>query len=712
MSPHLPLLSPPTKITSAHQQRLAYIYVRQSSPKQVAQNKESQAYQYRLQQRAIELGWAASRIRVIDSDLGRSGSEATGRTGFQELIAAVSLGQVGIVFGYEVSRLARNNQDWYHLLDLAAICGTLIADNDGVYDPRQYNDRLLLGLKGTMSEAELHLLRQRLEAGRLNQVQRGAYRQTLPTGLLRLPNHSVVKDPDEQVRHVLELLFAKFAELGSVGKVVRYLRHQKILLPRRQSAGPQAHDLLWKVASESAVTDILTNPAYAGAFAYGRRQGDNMLRQSGRPASGRRRKALTDWIYLQQDVYPAYISWEQYLANQERIRQNGLRFDEQRQRAQGIARNGAGLLQGLVVCGHCGHHMQIVYKRTPRYQCRGPMRTAAVKCECNSVRAPVVDAVAVQAFFEALQPAQLDALETLLAQQQADRNRLERQWQEQLRRVQYNAHLAQRQYAAVDPANRLVAAELERRWETELQQLRQTEEDYRHFQQTPARAPLPPALREIFQDLHHRLPDLWPRLSHSQQKELLRSLLQQVIIRHPAPDQVEIRLVWISGCFTDVQRVTPIHREQAVSHYDQLVHRVQTLWQLGQPDEQIAQQLTDEGFHSARSPHVTALSVMKIRLAHQWYRPFEQLRGAAQVDGLWTIPGLAQQLGVNDSTIYRFITAKGIIPAEYVKREPQTGRYLIQQDDILLAKLRQHVLETKQRNGMLKSLPLPSDKCL
>src|SRR3990172_3636882 len=232
------------KITAAHHQRLAFIYVRQSTQKQVTQNQESQQYQYRLQLRAQELGWPAERVRVIDSDLGLSGSEAAGRSGFQELVAEISLGHVGIVFGYEVSRLARNNRDWYLLLDLAAVFGTLIADNDGIYDPRQYNDRLLLGLKGTMSEAELHLLRQRLDAGRLNQVKRGAYRQTLPTGYVRLPDGTVVKDPDDQVRHVLELMFSKFAELGSAGKVIRYLRQNGILFPRRQSAGPQANQLL------------------------------------------------------------------------------------------------------------------------------------------------------------------------------------------------------------------------------------------------------------------------------------------------------------------------------------------------------------------------------------------------------------------------------------------------------------------------------------
>ena len=648
------------KVTSAHQQRWAYIYVRQSSAKQVTQNKESQQYQYRLQQRAVELGWPAERVRVIDSDLGLSGSEAAGRSGFQKLVAEVSLGQVGIVFGYEVSRLARNNRDWYLLLDLAAVFGTLIADNDGVYDPRQYNDRLLLGLKGTMSEAELHLLRQRLDAGRMNQVKRGAYRQRLPTGYVRLDNGSVVKDPDEQVRHVLELVFAKFAELGSANKVIRYLRQQSILFPRRQSAGPQANQLLWKVASESAVTDLLQNPAYAGAFAYGRRQRDPTLRKAGRPATGNRRKPMSEWLHLQQNAYPAYITWEQYLTNQERIRQNGLRFVEQRQKAQGIVREGPGLLQGMVLCGHCGHHMQTVYKHTPRYVCRGLVRTTQAPSDCNSVRAPVIDDLVVRAFLAAIQPAQLDALEAILAAQRLERGQLERQWQEQLKRAQYEAHLAQRQYDAVDPDNRLVAAELER-----------------------------------------RLPELWPSLSNAQKKELLRSLIQQVIIRRPAPDQLQIRIVWISGCYTDHTSLTPIHRDRDVSGYDQMVARVQEMWKQGYNDEQMAKRLSREGFHSARSTNVTPKSVMKIRLARKWYLPFQRLRGAEAVNGALTVNGLAKRLGVNESTVYRFVYRK-TIPGDYVTQETQTGIYLIRKDEQLIEELRKRIEERKRRKGMWK----------
>ena len=690
------------KITPQHQQRLAYIYVRQSTLKQVHQNQESQAYQYRLRQRAVELGWIEERIRIIDSDLGTSGRESTARVGFQTLVAEVSLGRVGIVFGYEVSRLARNNYDWYHLLDLAAMFGTLIADCDGIYDPRLYNDRLLLGLKGTMSEAELHMLRQRLDAGRMNQVKRGTYRQHLPTGYLRLPDGTAVKDPDEQVRHVIELVFDKFSELGSVNKVVRYLRRNKVLLPRRQTAGPQANQLLWKVASESAVTDMLHNPAYAGAFAYGRKQMDPTRRDPARPAAGRVRKPMSEWLHLQQGVYPAYISWEQYLINQERIQKNGLRFVENRQKAQGVVRNGPGLLQGMVVCGRCGHHLQVVYKHTPRYVCRGVVRTADVPSLCTSIRAPVLDEMVVEAFFEAIQPAQIDALEAILAAQQAEREQLERHWQERLKRAQYAAQLAQRQYDAVDPENRLVAAELERRWEAELRQLRQAQEEYQDFQQTPVPDTVPPRLRDLFRDVCTRLPELWPELSNAQKKELLRSLISHVIVKRPVPDQIEARIVWISGHYSDHTAITPVHSEQDVTGYDEMVDRIQELWKQGYNDDQMAAQLTEEGFHSARSPHVTSDSVMKIRLARKWYLPLAQMWRVEEVDEFLTTRGLAKELDLNSSTICRYIY-KEIIPPEDVKRDTASGFYLIRNDPRLVDRLRKRVIEQKKRNGMLKS---------
>lgn len=677
------------KVSTWHLQKLAYIYVRQSTVKQMRQNMESQHYQYRLEERAQALGWSAERIHIIDSDLGKSGREAEERQGFQELIAEVSLAHVGIVFGYEVSRLARNNRDWYHLLDLAAMFGTLIADNDGIYDPRSYNDRLLLGLKGTMSEAETHLLRQRLDAGRLSQVKRGVYRQRLPTGYLREPDGKVVKDPDAQVRHVIELVFSKFDELGSVNKVMRYLRSQNMLVPRRQSAGPLYGQLLWKVASEAALTTMLKNPAYAGAFAYGRRQAEPTRLKPGRPAAGRIRKPMAEWIHLQQDVYPAYISWQKYLAIQERIEQNGLHFTELRQKAQGIEREGPGLLQGMVICGQCGHHMRTVYKRTPRYLCRGLFRTTDAPSDCTSVRAPVIDDGVVAAYFAAMKPSQLDALEAILQEQQQERDRLERQWQEQLQRTQYEALVAQRQYDSVDPENRLVASELERRWEQKLLQLRQTEEDYHHFEQTPPPIGIPATLRAQFKEVSHALPDLWPLLGNAQKKQLLRSLISHVIIRRPQKDEIHVRIVWISGFYTDERMWTPVQYQNDVSNYEQMVARIQQFWQECLTDEQIAEQLSREGFHSARSEQVRPDTVMKIRLQHKWYLPMERIRRGEQVEGYLTMRQLAEHLAVPYSRAYTLIY-QNIISSEDFLKKPV---YLVRDDAELLKRLKSYVEE-------------------
>jgi DNA invertase Pin-like site-specific DNA recombinase len=405
-----PLASGHLKITSAHLERLAIVYVRQSSAKQVRQNQESQFNQRALVERAQALGWHRQRIQVLDADLGQSAAHADGRDDFKALAAEVALGHVGIIFGWEVSRLARNNSDWYQLLDLAALFGTLIADVEGIYDPRLYNDRLLLGLKGTMSEAELHMLHQRMAAGRLSKVARGEYVQHLPTGLVRLPDHSVVKDPDDQVRQVIELVFAKFEELGSCQKVLRFFKHNEILLPRHQTSSFQYGELLWKKPSAAIIYSILCNPAYAGAFVYGRRPSDPTRKIPGRHATGFVRKPLTEWAYVRHDVYPAYITWEQFLANQAKMRDNAMRHDERTRQCRGAPRTGAALLQGLATCGECGHIMKAVYKPGVRYICDGLSKEFAEPM-CASMDGPSIEALVVRAFFDAIQPAQLDALE-------------------------------------------------------------------------------------------------------------------------------------------------------------------------------------------------------------------------------------------------------------------------------------------------------------
>lgn len=432
----------PEKITPQHHERRAVIYVRQSPPKQVREHRAGQANQYALVDRAVALGWVRPRVQVIDDDLGQSGRDGT-RPGFQALVSAVSLGEIGLILAFEASRLARNNADWYRLLDLAALVGTLIADVDGVFDPRLYHDRLLLGLQGILSEAEWHFQRQRLDAGRQRQIAEGTYRQLLPTGLVRLEDGRVVLDPDQQVRHAVELVFARFASLGSCQKVLRSLRDAGVLLPRRQTGGLHAGQLLWKPPSESALYELLTNPAYAGAFVFGR-TGRTPGTPPGRRASAQRRP-LAQWTAIHQGAYPAYVDWETFVANQQTLADNASNYTC---RMRGAAKEGAALLAGLVVCGHCGRQMRATYKPRPRYVCHALTKTHGGP-GCLHLEGASLEAAVVAAFFEALRPAELDLLDEVLAAQQADQEHLRRQHAEQVARAEYEVRLAEKQYLAV-----------------------------------------------------------------------------------------------------------------------------------------------------------------------------------------------------------------------------------------------------------------------
>jgi DNA invertase Pin-like site-specific DNA recombinase len=665
------------KISACHYERRAYVYVRQSTPQQVQRHRESQVNQYALVQRAQALGWPLERIQVIDRDLGQSGQDGQ-RLGFQELVAAVSLRQVGIILAYEASRLARNNADWYRLLDLAAVVGTLIADTEGVYDPRTTNDRLLLGLRGLLSEAELHLLRLRLEGGRLRQVERGTYRQGLPTGLVRRADGQVEKDPDRRIQHTLELVFARFAAVGSAQKVLRSFRDDGVLLPRRQRGGPFQGQVLWRKPTASALTEILRNPAYAGTFAYGRK-GPDPARPPGQPRPTVR--PMEEWTSLHHDVYPAYVSWEQYMANRARLADNASAFAR---RARGAPRDGAALLAGLVVCGRCGYQMHVGYKPRRRYACVA-LAAAYGAATCLHVDGTRLDAAVVDAFFAALAPAELDVLEEALALQRADRDRLAQHHTDRIAQAEYEAWLAERQYQAVDPDNRLVAAELERRWEVALRAVVEAREAAERFVQQPEPT-LEPSLAAQLRDLGRSLPELWAsgQLTPAQQKELLRSLIRRVIVTRPSLDTLEARVVWVSGAVTPLTLHPPIQHKEAVASYDVFVARVLELGAAGYPDSEIARCLTQEGFRSARRPHITADLVGEIRRARGQRSLAAQFKAQAKIDGQWTIFGLAHALAVHRNWLYARIR-RGQIPAT---RHSVLGHYLIPDDPDLLARLR------------------------
>jgi DNA invertase Pin-like site-specific DNA recombinase len=486
------------KIQATHRERQAVVYLRQSSPKQVLRNRESALNQRSLRDRLLQLGWTKNQIHVIDDDQGQSAKHASGREGFQKLVADVSLRNIGIIMGYEVSRLSRNCADWHRLLELCALFDTLIADADGVYHPRDFNDRMLLGLKGTLSEAELHSLRLRLDAGRLSKAKRGELVQHLPTGLVRDPEGTVRFDPDQSVSERIRLVFTKFQELGSGTKLLVYLARHGLKLPRRQRSGIHAGETLWKEPSIAAVHSILKNPAYAGAFAHGRRAADPTRQIPGRPATGRLRKPRSEWSALVKDVYPAYITWEEYEQIQQIIAENAQKMADKMSRSQ-ANRKGAALLSGLVRCSVCGYSMYVAYKdRRFQYVCNRSWQRYA-KPTCQYIGGRPIDATVVSEFFRVLQPAQIDALEQVSAQQAEHQRTLVQHLNQEVVRLEYAAARAERQYNHVDPENRLIAATLEKRWEDALAELSQARA---RLAETAERLPetvnIPPELRAAF----------------------------------------------------------------------------------------------------------------------------------------------------------------------------------------------------------------------
>ena len=697
------------KITPRHLDRKAVIYIRQSSPKQVREHLDSQLTQRTLIHRAEHLGWHPERIEVFDGDLGQSAAGMQERDDFKALVAEVALGHVGIVFGWQVSRLARNNAEWYQLLDLAALLGTLIGDTDGIYDPRLYNDRLLLGLKGTMSEAEHYLMRQRLNAGRLSKVQRGEYVQPLPTGLVRLSDKSVIKDPDQQIQHVIGLVFSKFEELGSAFQVLRYCKQQEILLPRRHGNGVGPDNVRWRRPSEATISAILTNPAYAGAFVHGRRTSDPQRQSPGRRTPVIVRRPMEEWQCIIQDAYPAYISWTQYLANRARLSDNTPRYMEPTDRGRGVPREGAALLQGLATCGLCGHRMYVAYRRRPRYVCTS-MKRAFAEPNCAHLDGPSIEAFVVRAFFDAIAPAQIETLDDVLAQRQRERQRLETYHQQQVSQARFAATLARRRYEQVDPAYRLAAAELERDWDDRLRALRQAEEVAERFAHEPDEPTLTPELRDQLLNLSQCLPDLWsgPQLSYPQRKALLRSLISRVMVKRTAADRVEVKIIWVSGHFSEGIVIPPVLHQHHVTGYDTMVERTRQLWAEGYSDLQIADVLSREGFRSARRETVLAKTVMKIRHRHHWVSPSHQHRLADKIEEKWTIRGLARELGVESGWVYNRIR-NGFLSEFDVSRKPPHGNVLIRDDAALLARLHAEVKRSRRLRRTARTASIPPD---
>lgn len=631
-------------ITPQHLNRKALIYVRQSTPHQVFSHQESQRLQYALAERAVALGWQREDVHIIDTDLGVTGTSIEAREGFKEVVAQVTLGEVGIVLSYEVARLARNCSDWYPLLDLCGFRDCLIADDDGIYDPGSPNGRLLLGLKGQLSEYELHTIRARLSAGLLNKAQRGELALQLPVGLVRDALGRVTKDPNREVQDRLQFIFTTFLEVRSASKVLQHFNGHSLLLPRRDRFG----DVIWKQPTISTILEILKNPAYAGAFVYGRTR--TMARGPLSTSKTIRRVPMDQWKIRVNDVYPAYVPWETFEQIQAMLQDNYAEYD--RNKTRGIPRPGKALLHGIVSCGECGHKMVVQYKGGTRYLCNYLRQQYRVPV-CQNIPADPVDAAVVEAFFQALSPAELDAYAHAVQRQQDRAERIDHAQRQQLERLRYQAALAERQFLRADPDNRLVAGELERRWEEALRALKQAEETAAQPEQPGALLPLPPELQARFQAVGQHLPQLWQEgiIDQTHKKALLRCLIDKVVVHRVARDAVQVRIVWKGEECTTLQVPVTVGAWTDLRDGPAMERIILEQSARGVADEEIAQELTAQGYRSPRGPNVLPSTVRGIRRKHRLFRQRSQSH-PRQVDGSLTVSQVARALDLPPHWIY------------------------------------------------------------
>jgi DNA invertase Pin-like site-specific DNA recombinase len=664
-------------IQPTHLQRRAIIYVRQSSPSQVINHQESKRLQYALKERAFERGWRKQDTLVIDRDLGLTGSTAVDRPGFQELVSLVSLGQVGIVFAYDATRLARNCTDWYQLLDLCSLRRCLVGDQDGIYDPATANGRLILGLKGMIAELELHTIRARLRAGVVSKAERGELAIALPTGLVRLESGQVVKDPNREVQDRITWIFRTLLAQKSLAKVVRQLHEQQLKVPRRDKWG----DIHWKPATTCAVSEMVHNPAYAGAFVWGRSKWVKS------PRTGRQQQVplpRDQWRVCLHDRFPAYITWHEFESIEAMLRDNYAEY--KRNRTRGVPREGKALLQGIAYCGECGHKLGVHYKKTTQYLCSFFRTHGHPEPPCQRLPADLVDEQVVQWFFEALSAADIDLSARILSEADRTRQQVLAARRQEVERLQYQARLADRQFQRSDPDNRLVTAELERRWE---EALRACQEAENHLREEEAHAPclaIPADLLEQLKNIGPRVSELWQQrlFKTSQKKALLRTLIDKVVLHRVATDRVSVRVVWRGEQSTKAELRVPVYSYARLSDRELIEETVLRLARAGKTDEEIAAELTAAGHRAPRNQELNAAIVQKMRLTKRVSR-YRLRAHPLSRPGYLTLTQIAAQLTVSYAQIYRYIF-EGKLLAE---KDPSARCYLFPDNPATLAQFRQ-----------------------
>ncbi len=673
------LNEPVERVTTAHRAKLAYIYVRQSSAGQVRQHAESTELQYRLTDRAAGLGWPRERIAVIDDDLGKSGASGTERHGFQRLIAEIGLGKAGLVLSLDASRLARNNRDWHQLLELCSIFGVVIGDGERLYDPGVYHDRLLLGLSGIMSEAELHQIRVRLHQGERQKAARGELRLPLPAGLAHGAGGAIVLNPDEEVQARLRLVFGLFQALQSAKAVVRPLR------------GPAPHAVVWVPADSARVLQVLQNPAYAGAYVYGRHRQDPLRRRTGGARSATVRVPVEQWPVCLRDAHPSYIGWEEFMANQTRLAGNVARLASAR---PGAPRRGWALLQGIAVCGRCGRRMALRYSGPrgdyPVYQCTADQDHDGSP-RCQEVRAFRVDATVEDVLLGALAPDQIALAVAAVGQLEEQARVLERQWALKRERARYEAERARRQYDAVEPENRLVARSLERVWEEKLRGVEAVEQACEAWRREQG-APLDEASRADVLALAQDLPRVWQTATAEERKRILRLVVREVALDQKREQGVVwLRISWQTGATSEHRLQRHVRCYEECSSKDLLECRVRELNAAGMMDGEIAATLNAEGIMSARGTPFLHGTVHLLR--KRWGIRTVKINGDATnpprwPDGSHSIQGTAAALGITAQTVFDWLRNGRLTGRQLAKGQPWQISLSADQISALRAKVR------------------------
>jgi DNA invertase Pin-like site-specific DNA recombinase len=658
-------MTDPSKIKLSHTQRSAYVYIRQSTPGQVEHNRESTARQYALADKACQLGWAKEQVVIIDEDLGLSGSGTDKRSGFARLTSNVALAQVGIVLGLEVSRLARNNADWYRLLELCGVTDTLIGDNDGVYHPALFNDRLLLGLKGTMSEAELHIIRARLDGGIRNKAARGELRRGLPVGLVwGEQDGEVLFHPDEAVTSAIRTVFERFAEFGSARRVWLWFRSEGLSFPLQTTPAGMPGPIRWVAPTYHALHQVLTNPVYAGAYTYGKTRFERYVDEQGAVKKRVRHLPMEQWAVLIQDHHQGFIDWTIYQSNQARLDSNTRPKPHQ---AGGAVREGSALLQGIVTCGHCGRRLMTHYRgrnSTPGYHCAGKDLVNGRGVYCLNVGGLAIEQAVADAFLEAITPAAIEAVRLSVGQLQANHDAALSQWRLEVERAYYDAERAERRYRTVEPENRLVARGLESEWENRLRDLAKAETELRRREQQRPSTISPEQLQRI-QTLGSDIRQVWTATTTTDRdrKELLRTLLEEVILNlKRAEGRAHLTLRWRGGTFTMLDVPVPRFKPMGPRTDEDILSLLPRLAAL-YPDEVIAGILNRQGRKTATGERFTANQVGSLRR----YRNIPRFQPPAEPPNgeLVSIRKAAQILGMNTSSIHRWL-ADGFIAGEQI----------------------------------------------